>query len=271
MVVEPDVDAGAPTRVRYKSIQRMADNKTMQPLEGRVVVVTGGAKRIGREIALRLAKEGARVAIHYHGSETEARATAAECGSERGNAAVFRANLENVAEIGGLFDAIEKHFGRIDALVNNAGRFTTIDPLQVTEADWDFIHSVNLKAVFFCAQQAAKRMLAGEGGRIVNLSSLGGLRPWSRNAHYCSSKAGVIMLTRALAKCFAPKVTVNSVAPGVVLFGEPNAHEARLIAKTPAKRGASADEVADAVLFFLTTNTFVTGQLIAVDGGLSQK
>jgi NAD(P)-dependent dehydrogenase (short-subunit alcohol dehydrogenase family) len=243
-------------------------NKTMQPLEGRVVVVTGGAKRIGRAIALRLSKEGARVAIHYHGSESEARATAAECGS---HSAVFRANLESVAEIEGLFAAIEKQFGRIDALVNNAGRFTTIDPLKVTESDWDFIHSVNLKAVFFCAQQAAKRMLAGDGGRIVNLSSLGGLRPWSKNAHYCSSKAGVIMLTRALAKCFAPKVTVNSVAPGVILFGEPNAHEARLIAKTPARRGASPDEVADAVLFFLTTNTFVTGQVMAVDGGLSQK
>jgi NAD(P)-dependent dehydrogenase (short-subunit alcohol dehydrogenase family) len=255
------------TRVRHNSVQGMADNKTMQPLEGRVVVVTGGAKRIGRAIALRLAKEGAQVAIHYHGSEAEARATAAECG----NSEIFRANLESVSEIEGLFDAIQKHFGRIDALVNNAGRFTTIDPLKVTEADWDFIHSVNLKAVFFCAQQAAKRMLAGDGGRIVNLSSLGGLRPWSKNAHYCSSKAGVIMLTRALAKCFAPKVTVNSVAPGVILFGEPNAHEARLIAKTPAQRGASADEVADAVLFFLTTNTFVTGQVIAVDGGLSQK
>jgi NAD(P)-dependent dehydrogenase (short-subunit alcohol dehydrogenase family) len=249
----------------------IADNKTMQPLEGRVVVVTGGAKRIGRAIALRVASEGARVAIHYHGSEVEARATAAECGEARGNAAVFRANLESVAEIETLFDEVQKHFGRIDALVNNAGRFTTIDPLKVTEADWDFIHSVNLKAVFFCAQQAAKRMLEGEGGRIVNLSSLGGLRPWSKNAHYCSSKAGVIMLTRALSKCFAPKVTVNSVAPGVVLFGEPNAHEARLIAKTPAKRGATADEIADAVLFFLTTNTFVTGQVMAVDGGLSQK
>jgi 3-oxoacyl-[acyl-carrier protein] reductase/pteridine reductase len=194
-----------------------------------------------------------------------------ECGAERGDAAVFRANLENVSEITALFSEIEKHFGRVDALINNAGRFTTIDPLKVTESDWDFIHSVNLKAVFFCAQQAARRMLAGDGGRIVNLSSLGGLRPWSRNAHYCASKAGVIMMTRALAKAFAPKVTVNSVAPGTIVFGEPNALEARLIAKTPAQRGGSPDEVADAVLFFLTTNTFVTGQVIAVDGGLSQK
>jgi len=251
--------ARAPRCVRH--------NEIMQSLEGRVVVVTGAAKRIGRAIALRLAKEGARVAIHYHGSEAEARATAAECG----NAPIFKANLESVAEIEGLFDNVEKHFGRVEALVNNAGRFTTIDPLNVTEADWDFVHSVNLKAAFFCAQQAAKRMLAADGGRIVNLSSLGGLRPWSMNVHYCASKAGVIMMTKALAKAFAPKVTVNSVAPGTIVFGEPNELESRLIARTPAKRGGTPDEIADAVLFFLTTNSFVTGQVMAVDGGLSQK
>src|SRR5580704_14747873 len=225
------------------NVRKIADNKTMQSLEGRVVVVTGGAKRIGRAIALRLAREGARVAIHYHESEADAGATALACGAD---AAIFRANLENVGEITALFGEIEKHYGRVDALINNAGRFTTIDPLKVTESDWDFIHLVNLKAVFFCAQQAAKRMLAGDGGRIVNLSSLGGIRPWSKNAHYCASKAGVIMMTRALSKAFAPKVTVNSVAPGVIEFGEPagttelagqtnrDAHTERLIAKTPA-------------------------------------
>lgn len=239
----------------------------MESLKGRVVVVTGAAKRIGRTIALRLAREGARVAIHYNNSESDARSTAAECK----DSAIFQANLESVAEIEQLFRAIEKHFGRIDALVNSAGRFTTIDPLQLTEADWDFVHSVNLKASFFCSQQAAKRMLAGDGGRIVNLSSLGGLRPWSRNAHYCASKAGVIMMTKALAKSFAPKVTVNSVAPGAIVFGDPNELEARLITKTPAKRAGTADDVADAVLFFLTTTSFITGQVIAVDGGLSQK
>jgi NAD(P)-dependent dehydrogenase (short-subunit alcohol dehydrogenase family) len=274
--------------VRHRTFDDViTDNVTMQSLDGKVVVVTGAAKRIGRAIALRLAREGARVAIHYHRSETEALATLADCvaaGEAAGRdvlavsgAALFRADLEKVAEISRLFDDIFAHFGRIDGLVNNAGRFTTIPALQVTESDWDFIHSVNLKATFFCSQQAAKRMLAGEGGRIVNLSSLGGIRPWSKNAHYCASKAGVIMLTRALSKAFAPKVTVNSVAPGVIEFGEPaapenrDAHTERLIAKTPAGRAGTADEIADAVLFFLTTNTFVTGQVIAVDGGLSQK
>jgi NAD(P)-dependent dehydrogenase (short-subunit alcohol dehydrogenase family) len=239
----------------------------MSSLEGRVVLVTGAAKRIGRGIALRLAREGARVAIHYHGSEQEARATAAECG----NAPAFKANLERVAEIERLFAALDAHFGRIDALVNNAARFTRIPALDVTEADWDFVHSVNLKATFFCCQQAARRMIAGDGGRIVNLSSLGGLHPWSQHAHYCASKAGVIMLTRALAKAFAPKVTVNSVAPGVIPFGEPDDRVKRLISKTPAQRPGTADEIADAVVFFLTTSNFITGQVLAVDGGLSQK
>jgi NAD(P)-dependent dehydrogenase (short-subunit alcohol dehydrogenase family) len=239
----------------------------MASLEGRVILVTGASKRIGRGIALRLAREGARVAIHYHGSEQEARATAAECG----NAPTFKANLERVAEIERLFAAVDAHFGRIDALVNNAARFTRIPALDVTEADWDFVHSVNLKATFFCCQQAARRMIAGEGGRIVNLSSLGGLRPWSQHAHYCASKAGVIMLTRALAKAFAPKVTVNSVAPGVIPFGEPDDRVKRLIDKTPAQRPGTADEIADAVVFFLTTSNFITGQVLAVDGGLSQK
>jgi NAD(P)-dependent dehydrogenase (short-subunit alcohol dehydrogenase family) len=239
----------------------------MLPLNNRVILVTGSAKRIGRGIALRLAREGARVAIHYQGSEAEARATAAECG----NAPVFRANLEHVSEIAKLFDEVEQHFGRIDGLVNNAARFTQINPLELTEADWDFVHSVNLKATFFCNQQAARRMLARDGGRIVNLSSLGGLRPWSQHAHYCASKAGVIMLTRALSKAFAPKVTVNSVAPGVIPFGEPDDRVRRLIAKTPACRAGTADEIADAVVFFLTASNFITGQVMAVDGGLSQK
>jgi len=239
----------------------------MQPLRGRVVLVTGAAKRIGRGIALRLARESARVAIHYSSSEAEARATAAECG----NAPLFRANLEKLGEIERLFSDVQQHFGKLDGLVNNAARFTRKDPLEITESDWDFVHSVNLKATFFCCQQAARRMLAGEGGKIVNISSLGGLRAWPENAHYCASKAGVIHLTRALAQAWAPKITVNSVAPGVIPFGEPDERVKRLIAKTPAGRAGTADEIADAVVFFLTASDFITGQVLAVDGGLSQK
>jgi NAD(P)-dependent dehydrogenase (short-subunit alcohol dehydrogenase family) len=239
----------------------------MRSLEGRVVLVTGAAKRIGRGIALRLAKEGARVAIHYSSSEAEARSTAAECG----NAPLFRADLEKISEIERLFSDVEQHFGKLDGLVNNAARFTRKDPLEITEADWDFVHSVNLKATFFCCQQAASYMLTHDGGKIVNISSLGGIRAWPDHAHYCASKAGVIHLTRALAQAWAPKITVNSVAPGVIPFGEPDERVKRLIAKTPAGRAGTADEIADAVVFFLTASNFMTGQVLAVDGGLSQK
>jgi NAD(P)-dependent dehydrogenase (short-subunit alcohol dehydrogenase family) len=156
-------------------------------------------------------------------------------------------------------------------LVNNAARFTRIDPLAIEEADWDFIHSVNLKSVFFCCQAAARIMLAGDGGHIVNISSLGALRPWTENAHYCSSKAGVVMLTRVLSKAWAPRISVNSVAPGVIPFEETDERIQRFIAATPAGRAGTGDEIAEAVLFFLQSTRFITGQLVAVDGGLSQR
>ena len=236
-------------------------------LAGKVILVTGAARRIGRGIALRLAEEGARVAIHYNRSEAEARRTAQECGG----AELFRADLERVDQIARMFGELEQRLGRLDALVNNAARFTGFDPLEITERDWDFIHSVNLKATFFCCQQGARLMLKSGGGRIVNLSSLGGIRPWARHAHYCASKAGVIMLTRALAKAWAPEITVNSVAPGVIPFEDIDERGKQMIAATPARRGGTPAEVAGAVVYFLAASDFVTGQVLAVDGGLSQK
>jgi len=226
------------------------------------VLVTVAAKRIGRAIALRLHRQGMRVLIHYSTSEAEARRTAEECG----NAPVYRANLESVTEIRAMFHEI----GRLDGLVNNAARFTKFDVMSIEEADWDYIHSVNLKAVFFCCQSAARMMQPT--GRIVNISSLGGIRPWADHAHYCASKAGVIMLTKALAKALAPNITVNSVAPGVIPFSDKEAADPRvasMIRRTPMGRAGHADEIAEAVLFFLTAPDFITGQVMAVDGGLN--
>src|SRR5579863_3528838 len=234
-------------------------------LSGKVVLVTGAAKRIGRGIALRLAAEGARVCIHYQRSEEEARRTAAECGG----AELFRANLESVSEIARMFADLEQRLGRLDGLVNNAARFTRFDPLDITEKDWDFIHSVNLKAVFFCCQNGARLMHKTGGGRIVNISSLGGLRPWAEHAHYCASKAGVIMLTRALANAFAPEISVNSVAPGVIPFEDIDERGRKMIESTPARRGGTPGEISDAVVYFLKASNFVTGQILAIDGGLS--
>lgn len=236
-------------------------------LEGKAVLVTGAAKRIGRAIALRLAREGARVGIHYLRSEAEARRTAEECGG----AALFRANLESVAEIERMFREVDERLGGIYGLVNNAARFMRREALEITERDWDFIVDVNLKATFFCAKEAALRMRRQGGGRIVNLSSLGGLRPWAARVHYSASKAGVIMLTKALAKALAPEIAVNSVAPGVIPFEDIDAEGLRMIEETPARRGGTPEEVADAVVYFLKASNFITGQILALDGGLSLK
>ena len=233
----------------------------------KTVLITGAAKRIGRGIALRLFREGYRVAIHYETSEKEAQATAAECGG----APLFRANLEKVDEIRRMFGEVEERLGTLYGLVNNAARFRRKDPLEITEADWDFIHGVNLKATFFCCQQGALLMKKAGAGRIVNISSLGGILAWAEYAHYCSSKAGVIMLTRVLAKALAPEITVNSVAPGVILSSGQEPRVEQMIAATPAGRMGTVDEVAEAVLYFLNASNFITGQVLAVDGGLSQR
>jgi NAD(P)-dependent dehydrogenase (short-subunit alcohol dehydrogenase family) len=233
----------------------------------RTVLVTGGAKRIGRGIALRLFREGYRVAIHYQTSENDARATAEECG----DAPLFRADLEKVDEIRRMFGEVQERLGSLYGLVNNAARFRRRNPLEITEADWDFIHAVNLKATFFCCQQGAILMKRAGAGRIVNLSSLGGIRPWAEYAHYCSSKAGVIMLTRVLAKALAPEISVNSVAPGVILSSGQEPRVEDMIRATPAARSGTVEEVAEAVLYFLNASNFVTGQVLAVDGGLSQR
>lgn len=232
------------------------------------VLVTGAAKRIGRSIAVELHRRGFEVAIHFGNSEADARTVSALCGG----APIFQADLASIPEIRRLFADVRERFGPLDCLVNNAARFTRFDPLEVTEADWDFIHSVNLKAVFFCCQEAARQMRAtGAGGRIVNISSLGGIRPWAEHVHYCASKAGVIMLTKALAKALGPAITVNSVAPGVIAFNDVDDRTQAMIDATPMLRSGTPEEVAAAVHFFLTGPDFITGQTLAVDGGLNDR
>ncbi len=231
------------------------------------VLVTGAAKRIGRTIAIELFKHGFEVAIHYGHSEQEAREVAELCGG----APVFQADLGQVTEIRRLFSELRERFGPVNCLVNNAARFTRCDPLDISEGDWDYIHDVNLKGTFFCCQEGARQMKELGGGRIVNISSLGGIRPWAEHVHYCASKAGVIMLTKALAKALAPSITVNSVAPGVISFNDVDARTQAMIDATPMRRSGTPEEIADAVRFFLTGPDFITGQILAVDGGLNDR
>ena len=233
--------------------------------ESQRVLITGAAKRIGRVIALELHRRGFNVAIHYNTSQREAEEVSRECGG----APVFQADLSKVDQIRGLFREVRDRFGLLNCLVNNAARFTRIQPLEITEADWDFIHDVNLKGTFFCCQEGARQMQELAAGRIVNISSLGGLRPWANHAHYCASKAGVVMLTKTLANAFAPKIAVNSVAPGVIPFDDIDAGMQGMIDRTPMRKAGRPEDVADAVYFFLTSPDFITGQILAVDGGLS--
>ncbi len=235
--------------------------------DGKRVLVTGAAKRIGRVIAIELSRRGFQVAIHFNTSRADAEAVSRECGG----APIFQADLGDIPEIRRLFRQVRGEFGPLDCLVNNAARFTRIDPLRITEADWDFIHNVNLKATFFCCQEFARQRGELGAGRIVNISSLGGIRPWAEHAHYCASKAGVIMLTKALAKAFAPQITVNSVAPGVISFNDVDARVQKMIDATPMRRAGKPEEIAEAVGFFLTAPDFITGQILAVDGGLNDR
>jgi NAD(P)-dependent dehydrogenase (short-subunit alcohol dehydrogenase family) len=236
-----------------------------RPLEGQVALVTGAAKRIGRSIALRLAAEGAAVAVNYATSKTEAEEVVRAIASGGGRAMARQADVTRRAEVRALMAATESEFSRLDILVNNAGVFFSAKFAELTEEQWDRAMNLNLKAQFLCAQEAAPLMKKRGRGRIINLSSLGGLLPWPSYTHYCVSKAGSIMLTRCLARALAPEILVNSVAPGTIQFpGE--APDEEYIRRVPLHRTGTGDDIADAVVY-LATAEFVTGQTIAVDGG----
>lgn len=235
------------------------------PLNGQVALVTGAARRIGRSIALELARNGADVVINYARSEADARSTAAEISALGRRGVALRADVSRRDEVRQMVAAVEEQFGRLDVLVNNAGMFFPARFEELTEEQWDSILDANLKSQFLCAQAAAPVMKKQGRGRIVNLSSLGGLLAWPAYTHYCVSKAGSIMLTRCLARALAPEILVNSVAPGTIQFpGE--APDADYIRCVPLHRTGTGDEIASAVLF-LATAEFITGQVIVVDGG----
>ncbi|MGA8221317.1 MAG: 3-oxoacyl-ACP reductase family protein [Candidatus Acidiferrales bacterium] len=238
-----------------------------QALEGQVALVTGAAKRIGRSIALRLGAMGADVVVNYATSKAEAEAVVREIEAGGRRAIAVQANVARRAEVQNLIASIEREIGRLDILVNNAGMFFPAKFEELTEEQWDRIMGTNLKSQFFCAQAAAPMMKRQGRGRIINLSSLGGLLAWPLYTHYCVSKAGVIMLTRCLARALGPEILVNSVAPGTIQFpGE--APDGDYIQRVPLHRTGTGDDIAGAVAY-LATADFVTGQVIVVDGGRS--
>jgi NAD(P)-dependent dehydrogenase (short-subunit alcohol dehydrogenase family) len=236
-------------------------------LEGQVAVVTGAARRIGRRIARRLAEEGAAVVVNYARSKADAETLVEEIIATGRRALAWQADVTRSELVGEMFAAVEADFGRVDILVNNAGIFSPVNWEKLSEAQWDTMMDTNLKAQFFCAQAAAPLMKRQGRGRIINISSIGGLLPWPKYTHYCVSKAGVIMLTRCLARALAPEITVNSVAPGAIQFpGE--LPDEDYIRRTPLGRAGTAEDIADAVLF-LARADHITGQVIVIDGGRS--
>ena len=235
------------------------------PLAGQVALVTGGAKRIGRSIALQLAKDGADVVVNYKGSKADAEALVATIAATGRRAAAIQADVSRAADVKSLFAEISRRMGRLDILVNNAGMFFAAPVLELTEDQWDAIMATNLKAHFLCAQAAAPLMKLQGRGRIINISSIGGLLAWPAFTHYCVSKAGVIMLTRCLARALGPEITVNSVAPGTIQFpGE--APDEDYIRRAPLHRVGKGEDIAETVAF-LAKSDFITGQVFVVDGG----
>ncbi|MCI0348722.1 MAG: SDR family oxidoreductase [Acidobacteriales bacterium] len=241
----------------------------MRSLKGKTVLVTGGARRIGRAIALRLADAGADVAITFLSSSREAQRSVVDLSSLGVRALSLRCDVRDEQQIKATLKELIREFGRLDILINNAANYETVDFEKITPTQWDDMFATNTRAPYLVSRVAVPE-LRKQKGRIVNLGSLGGQRPWVDHAHYCASKAALEMVNRLMAKAYAPEIAVNCVAPGMIDLGEkkPSAFMQKLAKKTPMKRNGTAEDVAEAVLFFATAPHFITGQTLVVDGGL---
>src|SRR5882762_228942 len=235
-------------------------------LAGRVALVTGSAKRLGRAVALCLAEEGADVVVHYRSSASEARSAVAEIEKLGQRGYAIAADLTSVADIKRLFDEAAKQFGGLDVLINSAANFLPASVVSTTEEIWDASLDTNLKAALFCAQAAAP-LLRRTRGTIINFADTGGLLGWPGYIAHSVSKAGVVMLTKVLAKALAPEVRVNAIAPGTITMpGDPPEWETDFIKLAPLRRTGKPCDIADAVVF-LVQSQFMTGQILVLDGG----
>ena len=261
--------------------------KPTEPLAGKSVFVTGGARRLGRAIALTLAHAGADVAVSYRSSESAAAATAAAIAAIGRRSLAIPCDVRSEPSVRAAVAQVATAFGRLDILVNNAAVFASAALESLSLDQWDAVFETNARGPFLVARETLPQLRAAQG-RIINMGSLGGLHAWAGHAHYCASKAALHMLTQAMAKAFAPDVSVNCVAPGWIALDEKSSDEnpdaldslpseaerraelqaARFAAKTPMGRNGDADDVAQAVLFFATGPHFITGQTLVVDGGL---
>lgn len=237
-------------------------------LDGRVALVTGGARRVGRALALALARAGADVIVNYFRSAEAAEATVAEIVALGRRAIAVHADVALESEIDALVRRAGEVFGRLDVLVNNASTFESAPLLAIDAGDWDRVMAVNLKGPFLLTQATTPLLRRDGGGVIVNIADLSAFQPWPSYAHHAVSKAGLVHLTRICAAALAPDVRVNAIAPGTVLPPEDYTTEdvRRSVERTPLRRIGSPEDVADALLF-LVGSDFVTGEIVVVDGG----
>ena len=238
-------------------------------LAGKAVLITGGARRLGRASALALAGAGADVAITFLDSAREAERTVRNLRLLGVRAIALRCDVTEEKSVRTAVRQTARELGGIDILVNNAANYETVAFDKLTLRQWDAMFASNTRGPFLVAREAL-RSLRERRGKIINLGSLGGLRPWATHAHYCSSKAAVHMLTKVMAIALAPEIAVNCVAPGMIDLGEKAAASfMKAMAKqTPMRRNGAAEDITAAILFFATAPHFITGQVLVVDGGL---
>ena len=240
-------------------------------IDGKIALITGSAHRVGKEIALTLARYGAHIAIHYRTKADAARQTADEIQSIGQEVLVLQGDISQKSTWLNMREEIINKWKTIDILVNNAAVFYRTPLQEISEEDWDTFLNINLKGTFWGCQVMGEVMYQNKSGKIINISDVAAETVWPNYLPYCVSKVGVTTLTKGLAKALAPYVTVNAVAPGTVLLAEKydEEEEDQLIKRTPLKRIGSPQDIANAVLFLLKDSDFITGETIKVDGGRS--
>ncbi len=237
-------------------------------IEGKVAIVTGGAVRLGKALALALAEQGARLAIHYGSSAGPAQETVGQIRAMGGDALAIHADLSRPGQVGAILNSAATHFGQVDILVNSAAIFEPGNWNDTTEENWDRHFAINLKSPFFLSQAFASHVGRERAGHIVNIADWRGASPGTDHVAYTLTKAALIAMTKSLAQALAPNIQVNAIAPGLILPppGEDQTYLKRQAREIPAQRAGSPEEIAQA-LIFLVRSDFVTGDLIFVTGG----
>ncbi len=242
----------------------------LHPLQGKVALVTGAARRIGRSIALHLAGLGADVAFTWNTSHDDAQSVEHELLRLGVRVAGVQADLRHTDQVRKVLSAVEARWGRLDLVINNAGRYEDARFEEISDEQWDTMLDTNLKAPFLLSREAVPLLRRSGSGRILHLASVGGIRAFPTHAHYCASKAGLIHLTHTMARALAPQISVNAVAPGLITFSpQATEWEQKMIDRTPLRRAGTGEDIAQTVGFLATCSPYITGQVFVVDGGLS--